>query len=120
MMSWRPIMFLKRPASAACGGAGLTGDRAADQARLAPLSEYSKMMNAKKLRFVGPTVLAGICAVLAVLTAIWPQWIEEVFGVEPDQGSGSFEWLVVLSLGIVAAISAEVARRECGRSLHRA
>lgn len=85
-----------------------------------PLLEVSMMMNVPRLQFVGPTALACICVALAALTAIWPQWIEEVFGVDPDQGSGSFEWLIVLGFGIVAAISAGIARFEWGRSLHRA
>jgi hypothetical protein len=78
------------------------------------------MMNVRKLRFAGSTVLACLCAAIAVLTAIWPQWIEQVAGVDPDEHSGSFEWLIVVSLAIIAAVSAGLARREWGRSLHRA
>jgi hypothetical protein len=78
------------------------------------------MMNVQKLRFVGPTALACICAALAVLTGIWPEWIEGVFGVDPDQHSGWFEWLIVLGFAMVASMSALVARFEWGRSPHRA
>ena len=78
------------------------------------------MMNFQKIRLVASIALACICAALGVLTAIWPDWIEEVFGVDPDQHSGSFEWFIVLGFAIAASMSALVARFEWGRSLHRA
>jgi hypothetical protein len=30
-----------------------------------------------------------------VVTLFWHDWIEAVFRVDPDQGKGSAEWLVV-------------------------
>jgi hypothetical protein len=42
------------------------------------------------------------CAVLAVLTVFWPQWIEEVLGVDPDAGSGALEWAIVVVLAVSA------------------
>jgi hypothetical protein len=47
-------------------------------------------------------VLFGIAT---VVTALWPTWIEAVFGFEPDGGSGESEWwiVVVLALGTVGA-----------------
>ena len=35
-------------------------------------------------------------AALSVLTLVWPEWIEEIFGVEPDGGNGSLEWIIAL------------------------
>lgn len=60
------------------------------------------MMNGRRW-FSG--VLAAISAVLLVLTLVWPQWIEGIFGVEPDSGDGSFELVVVLGLAVVAVAS---------------
>jgi hypothetical protein len=46
-------------------------------------------------------VCAGLFAVGALVTAVVPQWIE-AFGLDPDGGSGSAEWGIVLVLGVVA------------------
>ena len=53
-------------------------------------------------------VLAGLSAVLVVLTLVWRDWIETVFRVHPDAGGGEAEWLVV---GALLAVS-------LGLSLH--
>jgi hypothetical protein len=58
---------------------------------------------------LGLAVLAGA---LAVLTLVNREWIEVVFGVDPDEGSGALEWGIVVALGGVALISAVVARAE--------
>lgn len=49
-------------------------------------------------------------AALAVVTMVDAEWIEAVFGVDPDGGSGALEWGLALGLGIVAAASALVSR----------
>jgi hypothetical protein len=38
------------------------------------------------------TALAVVAAALAVVTFIWPIWIETVFSVDPDGGDGTAEW----------------------------
>ncbi|WP_371403345.1 hypothetical protein OHA10_36345 [Kribbella sp. NBC_00662] len=53
---------------------------------------------------------AGLFAVGALVTAVAPQWIE-AFGLEPDGGSGSAEWGIVVVLGVVALAVGLVARR---------
>ena len=49
-------------------------------------------------------------AALAVVTMVDAEWIEAVFGVDPDGGSGALEWGLARGLGIVAAASALVSR----------
>ena len=50
-------------------------------------------------------VVTGIaCAVLGVTTLVWSEWIEAIFGVDPDHGNGSLEWAVVVVL-LVAAVA---------------
>jgi hypothetical protein len=51
----------------------------------------------------GASLASGL---LALVTLIWPDWIERVFGIEPDQGSGALEWLIV---GVVFATSVGLA-----------
>jgi hypothetical protein len=58
---------------------------------------------------LGLAVLAGA---LAVLTLVNREWIEVVFGVDPDEGSGALEWGIVFALAGVALISAVAARAE--------
>jgi hypothetical protein len=48
--------------------------------------------------------LAAVAAALAVLSAVLPEWIEALFGVEPDAGNGAAEWAIVLGLLVVAVV----------------
>jgi hypothetical protein len=43
---------------------------------------------------------AAATGLAAAITAIVPDWIEEVFHVDPDSGNGSLEWLVVAALAL--------------------
>ncbi len=60
-------------------------------------------------------ILASLFAFLAVLTAIWPTWIEALFEESPDAGSGAFEWGIVGAFALLAVASAGVARRDYRR-----
>jgi hypothetical protein len=51
-----------------------------------------------------------LAAGLAVLTLITREWIELVFGVDPDKGSGALEWAITIGLFAAAAALALVAR----------
>lgn len=46
-------------------------------------------------------VLAALTAILLAATFIRNDWIEMVFGVDPDSGNGSFEKLIVGVLLVV-------------------
>ena len=63
------------------------------------------------------TILAIGFFVVALLTAVWPDWIETVFRVDPDHGSGSLEWAIVTVLGVAAICAAALAWRDYRRVL---
>ncbi len=58
---------------------------------------------------LGAAVLLGI---LAAVTLVWRDWIEGVFGVDPDRHNGSVEWLVVAVLAVAACSLGALARRQ--------
>ena len=56
------------------------------------------------------------CAVLAATTLIWRDWIEVLFRVDPDAGSGSLEWALVAALAVATTAFALAARVEWARA----
>ena len=44
--------------------------------------------------------LGAVCLLALALTAVWPDWIELIFGAEPDGGSGALEWTLVVALAV--------------------
>jgi ABC-type thiamin/hydroxymethylpyrimidine transport system permease subunit len=60
-------------------------------------------------------VLAVISAALCALTLVFPEWIEELTGLEPDAGSGALEWLVAGVFLVAAVVAAVLARRDYRR-----
>jgi hypothetical protein len=72
----------------------------------------------KRLRatFWADSVLACIAGLFAVLTGIWPTWIEGVTGFAPDKSSGSLEWLLLVGCGLTAVVLGTLARREWRRA----
>ena len=61
------------------------------------------------------TFLAALAAGLAVLTLISHEWIEVLTGMDPDEGSGSLEWLIVVICGVLAVLCSVLARRSWRR-----
>ncbi len=51
------------------------------------------------------TILSVLSLVLLVLTAAVPDWIEVVFGADPDHGNGSAELLITIGLAVLAVTS---------------
>jgi hypothetical protein len=43
---------------------------------------------------------------------VWHDWIEGVFGFDPDHHNGSFEWELVVVCCVVSLAAAYLARRE--------
>jgi hypothetical protein len=58
---------------------------------------------------------AVAAALLAVITLVEPDWIEQLVPIDPDQGSGALEWLVVAALVLIALLAASGARRDWRR-----
>ncbi|MCX5262261.1 ABC transporter permease [Streptomyces canus] len=62
---------------------------------MGPAPEQARLTRRARLQ----AILAGISAVLAVLAAVVPVWIEETTTLEPDAGSGLLEWLLSAVFG---------------------
>jgi hypothetical protein len=74
------------------------------------------MPSGLRYRFWLESILGSITGVVAVVTLFWHDWIEALFGRDPDKGNGSAEWLVVLILLILTAALAVGARLEWRRA----
>ncbi len=70
-------------------------------------------------RFWVETGLAVLAAAMLVLTVFSREWIEVLFGVDPDGGSGSLEWLLVGVLVLAAVGFSVTARLEWRRAALR-
>lgn len=55
-------------------------------------------------RFWAEIVVSVIALGATLLTLIAPQWIERVFGIDPDRGSGALEWIIVGVLVVIAVV----------------
>jgi apolipoprotein N-acyltransferase len=67
-------------------------------------------------QFWAALVFGGLSALLALLTLINREWIEEIFGVDPDAGNGTLEWAIVLVSAVVAIACLAFARVEWRRA----
>jgi Na+-driven multidrug efflux pump len=61
-------------------------------------------------------LLGGVSLALCVLSLAWPEWIEEIFGVDPDAGSGATEWLATVGFAVAAVALSLLARRDWRRA----
>jgi hypothetical protein len=55
-------------------------------------------------------------AALLVMTVVWKDWIEVVFKVDPDAGSGAVEWGVVAVTLLLSLAFLSLARSEWRRA----
>ena len=67
-------------------------------------------MRTTRIRFWILVALAVLSAGLALLTVVTREWIEVLFGVDPDNGSGALEWAIVIALFVASAALALIAR----------
>jgi hypothetical protein len=67
-------------------------------------------------QFWAALALGDVSAVLAVVTLITREWIEIVFGVDPDGGNGSLEWVTVVVTAVTAIVCFSYARVEWRRA----
>jgi hypothetical protein len=67
-------------------------------------------------RFWLVVAFGAAALVLLLVTVASREWIEEIFGVDPDAHSGALEWLIVAALLVAASASALVARAEWRRA----
>jgi hypothetical protein len=76
-------------------------------------------LGVQMVRMIVEFTLAAVFVVLAIVTAVNPQWIEAVSDIGPDGGSGALEWIIVAALGVLAVIAAGLGTRSAivrGRS----
>ncbi len=59
---------------------------------------------------------ASTTSVLALITLIFPDWIEFVSGLDPDQHGGSAEWLIVGGLILITILVLALAATEWRRA----
>jgi len=64
--------------------------------------------------------LSVISAALTVLTFAWPDWIEGIFDVDPDAGTGSSEWGITLAFVAVTLALTALTGRTWRRDRHDA
>jgi hypothetical protein len=55
-------------------------------------------------------------AMLLVMTLLWKDWIEIVFDVDPDAGSGALEWAIVGVTLLLTLVFVVLARSEWRRA----
>ncbi len=72
----------------------------------------NKALKPSGIRVVAETAIASFAGALGVLTIFWHDWIEALTGWDPDHHNGSFEWIIVAVLLIVAAAVGVTARRD--------
>ncbi len=72
-----------------------------------------------RARFWVESALALSTAILGVITLVWPDWIEILFQVEPDEGSGAVEWAIAFGLALAALLAGKLASTEWRRRAHQ-
>lgn len=75
------------------------------------------MLNSASSKYGAKLGGALICVALSTVTLAWPDWIERVFGIDPDGGSGALEWLIVLGAAVAGLTLGVFARMDWKRSI---
>jgi hypothetical protein len=74
------------------------------------------MRGSIRLLFWVEAGLATMTGMLALITAVVPDWIELVSGWDPDRGDGSAEWLIIAGLCFVTVALVVAAKQEWRRT----
>lgn len=74
------------------------------------------MKPAVRARFWVEAAAAWLGAALAVLTLVRRDWIEAIFGFDPDRQTGSAEWAIVAAFFTLSLVLALAARAEWRRA----
>ena len=69
-----------------------------------------------RARFWLEVILGTVTTILFLVTLVWRDWIEIVFRVEPDGGSGLLEWTIVAVLLVATVALFTAARAEWRRA----
>ena len=70
------------------------------------------MRNALRRRFWLETGMAIVTSMLFAITLVQRDWIEVVFGVDPDSRSGGIEWLIIGALLVMTITLLTLAKYE--------
>ena len=57
-------------------------------------------------------VLSALLGTATILTAVWPTWIESLFGFDPDGGNGNAEWWIVAVLAVTTLAAVALTRHD--------
>ena len=74
------------------------------------------MRNALRRRFWLEAGMATVTSILFVITLVQRDWIEIVFGADPDNRNGTLEWLIVGTLLVVTITLFTLANYEWRRA----
>jgi hypothetical protein len=69
----------------------------------------------RKKLIAGEAGLAGVMGLLAIVSAVWPDWIELAFRWDPDHHNGSAELLIIVGLAFVSIALGAAARWQAVR-----
>ena len=72
-------------------------------------------MSKLRMRFRIEAGFASLSGLLAILTIFSHDWIEAITGFDPDERSGSSEWMLVGALAVACAMLALAARADLRR-----
>jgi len=74
------------------------------------------MRKALRWRFWLETGVAIATSILFVITLVQRDWIETIFGIDPDSSGGGLEWLIVAALMVVTIMLFTLANYEWRRA----
>jgi hypothetical protein len=79
-------------------------NRLSDALEYVKSSARGRAWRVRRVRFWIESLIAVASLILGLVTLVRRDWIEGVFGVDPDNRSGTVEWLVVAGLLVAAGV----------------